>query len=155
MRTRIAVILVAILTPLLFSSNINSCGEYHKCMLCRPNNARGFHVHGLSRSAVLEVGKPASFEIDLYGGKDYIISTCTQRLYYPIHMRILDNEDEVLYDNMVDDYIESIGFTVDSLQTFNVEVTLLCDDLEPEDFDENRACTGVLVMWRHAPDIGF
>ncbi len=112
-------------------------------------------MHGLSRSAVLEVGKAASFEIDLYGGKDYIISTCTQRMYYPIHMRILDKEDEVLYDNMVDDYIESIGFTVDTLQTFRVEVTLLCDDLEPEDFDENRACTGVLVMWRHAPDIGF
>ena len=154
-RTKAMIILIVLMTPLLFSSNMNSCGEYHKCMLCRPNNARGFHVHGLSRSAVMEPGKTSSFEIDLYGGKDYIISSCTQRRYYPIHMRILNDEKEVLYDNMMDDYVESIGFTVDSLQTYEVEVTLLAEQVNPENFDENRACTGVLVMWRHAPDIGF
>ena len=139
----------------LFSASKEACIDFYECGACRPENSRDFEIHGLSRSALLEIGQPSSFDIKLYEGRDFIITCCTQRAYYPIRMRLLDDNMEVLYDNQIDDYIESVGFTLDETQTITIEATLLAEDISPDYFDENRSCTGVLIMWRKTPNIGF
>jgi len=70
-------------------------------------------------------------------------------------MRLMDENSEVLYDNQFDDYIETVGFSMDSTKAVTVELTLLAEKIKPQNFDENRACVGVQIMWRKTPKIGF
>ena len=132
------------------------CVNYYKSHECADFNKKGFYLFGQSRSTVLEIGVKSQFEVVLKGERDYIVTCCTERGYYPVHF-VLTTKDggEVLYDNMTDDYMNSIGFTIENTQTIIISVTLLAEGKQPEDFDENRACVGVAIQFRKTPRIGF
>jgi hypothetical protein len=151
--------LACVTIPVLFMShnvNYNECSYYYKSRDCASYLRKDFYLHGQSRSTVMEINVTSKFEIVLNGGRDYIVTCCTEPGFYPIHYTIESKETgEMLYDNMQDNYLNSIGFSIDNTQTVIISVTLLAEGKEPSDFEENRSCVGVSVQFKKTPRLGF
>jgi hypothetical protein len=150
--------LIIIITVLFFLTPIKAqdCKKYYKIGDCAAFTRKEYYMMSHSKSAMFEIGVTSEFEVTLNKEYDYIISCCTEKEYYPINFVILSKDNaEVIYDNMYNEYINSIGFTLDMTQTLIIRVTLLAENFEPSDFEENRACIGVSVQFRKTPKIGF
>lgn len=147
-----------ILLVLIFSTPAlaQRCDDYHKTSDCRIYSSKGFDYYGQSRSALLEIKNQATFKAVFYGDRDYKVVLCTEYGYYPIHF-VISNEDtqEILYDNQEDDYIESVGFSIDRTQNLIFEITVLAEDVKPKDSFDLRVCVGVNIYWRKVPQMGF
>lgn len=132
------------------------CDDYHKTGDCKIYRADGFESYGQSRSALLEIKKQTTFKAVFYGQRDYKIVLCTDYGYYPVHY-VISNADtkEVLYDNKEDDFIESVGFTIDKTQNLVFDITVIAEDIKPEDAFDLRTCVGVNIYWRKVPKMGF
>lgn len=147
-----------LIATLLFyiHTEAQECIRFYKTGDCAQFTRKEYYMMSHSKSAMFEIGVTSEFEVTLNKEYDYIISCCTEKEYYPINFVILSKEDkEVIYDNMYNDYINSIGFTLDNTQTLIIRVTLLAEGFEPTDFEENRACIGVSVQFKKIPKIGF
>jgi hypothetical protein len=132
------------------------CKNYLKKKKCGPLHPDDFKMSGQSRTAMFELKVKSGHEFILYGKTDYKIICCTDKKYYPLHFKITEKQSgEILYDNIEDDYNESVGFTTESTQVVIIEVELLSKDYEPNDFSKNRACGGLLILWRKTPKLGF
>ncbi|MFP4025115.1 MAG: hypothetical protein ACLFVR_11385 [Thiohalospira sp.] len=132
------------------------CDRFHESSACRLANDGSFKPYGQSKSAMLEIKKTFEYKLVLYGEKDYKIGICTEEGFGPVHFKIVNaRSKEVLYDNITDDYIESVGFTNDFTQSVIIEIIVLAEEVEPEDAYDTRVCVGVNIIWRKAPEIGF
>jgi len=132
------------------------CDRFHETSACRLANDGSFNPYGQSKSAMVEIKKTFEYKLVLYGEKDFKIGICTEDGFGPVHFKIINaRTKELLYDNMTDDYIESVGFTNDFTQSVIIEITVLAEGVEPEDAYDTRACVGVNILWRKAPKIGF
>lgn len=154
----IQVFLFLVLTFVMFGNTgySQTCQKYYKSKDCSEFDRNDFYLMEQSRSAVFEIGTSSQFEIALNGGRDYIISCCTDREYYPLNFIILSKDGgEVIYDNMHDEYLNSIGFTIDNTQNVILKITILAEGFKPSDFYDNRACVGVSIQFRKTPKIGF
>lgn len=144
---------------LIFSglqANAQLCTGFHKTSACAAKPIEGFQLYGQSRSAFLEIKKSFEYKFILYGNKDFIFVLCTEHNYGPIHFRIINEDNkELIYDNITENYIESIGFTNEKTRKVIIEVTLLSEKIKPEDGSDNRACVGFNIRWRKIPKIGF
>lgn len=151
---RIYFILVLLLISI--TAQGQRCDGYHKIGDCRIYSTEGFEKYGQARSALLEMKKQASFKAVFYGQRDYKVVLCTDFGYYPIHF-VVSNADtkDVLYDNKEDDYIESVGFTIEKTQNLVFDITILAEDIEAKDAIDLRACVGVNIYWRKVPKMGF
>jgi len=91
-----------------------------------------------------------TYNVVFYGGRDYIISFCTDQIYYPINIRLLQPETrKVLYDNATDDYLESIGVGVYNTQNLVLEVILMANKLGKEKIKSNdQVCLGMILQWK-------
>ena len=150
--------LILILSGINTYSNVSAqnCKGFHKERICYSRTEKGFNYYGQSRSALFELDSTYTFDAILYGRKDFIINVCAELNVGPIHFKIIDKQtNSVLYDNMDDDYYESVGFTVDSPQEVRFELSVNPLDYSPEDFMDNRVCVGVLILWRKTTRFGF
>ncbi len=143
---------------IMFSSIALSqgCQKYYLHKNCRIADSYDFNQFGQARSALLEINKSYQYQVILYGKKDYKMSVCTETEYYPVHYRLINSKTkEVFYDNAEDDYMESIGFTIDNTISMIIETTILPENINPEDPIDIRACVGIQILWRKAPKLGF
>ncbi|MFO7827793.1 MAG: hypothetical protein R6V23_04155 [Bacteroidales bacterium] len=132
------------------------CDRFHETSACRLANDGSFKPYGQSKSGVLEINKKFEYKLVLYGEKDFKIGVCTESGFGPVHFKIINARSKtVLYDNITDDYIESVGFTNDFTQSVIIEITVLAEEIEPEDAYDTRVCVGINILWRKAPKIGF
>ena len=133
------------------------CRDYNRMGNCLSMmNKEVMNVYGQSKNALLQVGTPNNFSVTLFGEKDYKFIICTDAQFYPIHIRLIDPiTQEVFYDNKDDDYLESVGFTVEKTRRLIVEITLLAAKTEIKDIGQDRACVGVLILWQKVPKTGF
>ncbi len=152
-------ILIFAISILIFSGLLNGqpCPEFHKSGICGPVATKdGFKLFGQSKSALFEINQTSKFLVTFYGEKDYKIICGTEKGYEPVKFRVVDQSDgKVFYDNSEDDYNESVGFSIEKTQQLTIEVTLLAEKFEPTDFAENRACIGILILWKKTPQLGF
>lgn len=118
--------------------------------------AKDMILSSQSTSAYLEAYKTYTFNLVFFGKMDYKVIFCSKDKFYPVHY-ILTNKTTgvVLYDNMEDEYIESIGFSVDETIPIQVVVTLLAEGTEFKDLRKNRACLGICILYRKIPKLGF
>ena len=117
---------------------------------------KDFKQYGQARSAVLEINQSFTYQAIFYGSKDFKLLICTEFGYYPVHYRLINPETQkVFYDNAEDDYVESVGFTTDKNIKLIIEVTILAEEIEPEDAKDIRICAGIQILWRKAPQLGF
>lgn len=139
-----------------FAARAQRCDDYHKSGDCKIYRSDGFEYYGQSRSALLEIKKQAKFKAVFYGDRDYKVVLCTDYGYYPVHY-VISNADtkEILYDNKEDDYIESVGFTIDRTQNLVFDITVLAEDVKAKDAFDLRVCVGVNIYWRKVPKMGF
>jgi len=138
------------------TAQAQNCYRFIETSQCRLASDGGYKPYGQSKSAVLELNKTFEYKLVLYGEKDFKIGVCTEKGFGPVHYKIINaRTKDVLYDNITDDYIESIGFTNDYTQSVIIEITVLAEDVEPEDAYDIRVCVGVNILWRKAPKIGF
>jgi hypothetical protein len=136
--------------------NAQYCDRFHETSACRLANDGSFRPYGQSKSAMVEIKKTFEYKLVLYGEKDFKIGVCTEEGFGPVHFKIINARSNiVLYDNITDDYIESVGFTNDFTQSVIIEITILAEEVQPEDAYDTRVCVGVNILWRKAPKIGF
>ena len=133
------------------------CRDYNRMGTCLSlMNREVMNDYGQSKNAILKANVPNNFNVTLFGEKDYKFIICTELKFYPIHIRLIDPvTQEVFYDNKDDDYLESIGFTVEKTRRLIVELTLLAAKAEFKDIGEDRSCVGVLILWQKLPKTGF
>lgn len=133
------------------------CRDYNRMGTCLSlMNREVMNVYGQSKNALLQVNVVNSFSVTLFGEKDYKFIICSEAKFYPIHIRLIDPvSQEVFYDNKDDDYLESIGFTIEKTRRLIVEITLLAAKAEIKDIGQDRACVGVLILWQKVPKTGF
>lgn len=133
-----------------------TCFSFHNDKHCANKPKNEFRIYGQSESAMLEKDHTVELPVIFYGNKDYIVTVCTEKGYYPVHYVIRDIEtNNIFYDNMEDDYYESVGFTVDVPRKVVLEITLLAENIELSNFGDPQACVGVNILWRRAEKIGF
>lgn len=133
------------------------CRDYNRMGTCLAlMNREVMNVYGQSKNALLQVNVVSSFSVTLFGEKDYKFIICSEAKFYPIHIRLIDPvSQEVFYDNKDDDYLESIGFTIEKTRRLIVEITLLAAKADIKDIGQDRACVGVLILWQKVPKTGF
>jgi hypothetical protein len=132
------------------------CQGFQKTRYCHVQESADFNYYSLSKSATVIIGEMYKCQVFLFGQKDYIFSLCAEQGFKPVHFRIVDSKtDELIYDNIQDNYNQIIGFSVEKNQTVNVEVTVLSKKKNTADPDQNRICIGIQILWRRIPKIGF
>lgn len=144
---------------LLFAHTaFSQCDEYHLSHSCRPSpqESKDMTLSSQSKSAYLVAKKTYSFQATLFGGMDYRIIFCADDKFFPIHYTITEKETSIpLYDNKDDDYVESIGVSIENTTIVIIQVTLLAEDAKFKDFRDNRACLGIPILYRKIPKTGF
>ena len=151
-------LIITIVSLLIASASYSQCTDYHRRSRCRPSarETGDMNFSGQSKSAYLEANKTYKLQMTLFGGMDYKIFFCTEDDFYPIHYVITEKESGILlYDNEMDEYVESIGVTIENTTPVIVKVTLLAKDAEFEDMGRNRACIGIPVLYRRVPKSTF
>jgi len=132
------------------------CSNFHESNNCKLSTEGGWKYYGQSKSAMLEINKTYNYKMVLYGEKDFKIAICTEVGFGTVHYRILNaRSNNVLYDNISDDYMESIGFTNDFTQSVIFEVEIVAEESEIEGAYEKRGCIGINILWRKVPRLGF
>jgi hypothetical protein len=147
-----------LLTALATQFAFGQCDRFHFSSYCRikPSESKGMVLSSQSKSGLLEANKTYSFQVVLFGNMDYKLIFCTQGEFSPVHFVISERESgQVYYDNQEDEYIESIGLTTDNTMTFIFQVTLLAEGTEFKDFNQNRGCIGMPIMYRRVPKMGL
>lgn len=133
------------------------CQRFHHHGDCwTKDKKKDYQQYGQARSAVLVINKKFTYQAIFYSKKDFKVFVCTEQGYYPVHYRLIEAKtNEVFYDNAEDDYVEHIGFTTEKNLTLNIEVTILAEDILPEDGKDLRVCAGIQIVWRKVPKTGF
>lgn len=148
--------LIFITTVAIYTSAISqNCTNFHK-ENCQLSEVDDYNEYGQSTSALMIVNTTTNARVVFFGEKDYKLTFCTKNNKYPAHFILKDSHtNEVLFDNIIDDYIESVGFTVDKTRTIKIEITIISE--EKTDFEniEHRVCLGMQIYWRKMGDLGF
>lgn len=134
------------------------CHGFYRNPGCFVKESKYFKQYGQSKSAAIAIDKLYTYQILLYGEKDYIFSLCTEPGFKPMHFRIVDaNTKDVIYDNSQDEYNQCIGFSMEKTTTVNLEIEILLESLKAKniDPDQGRVCIGVQIWWRKIPKLGF
>lgn len=146
------IVKIILFTALTFTGLMKSysqeCKDFHKskdCYVYVPLD-RDFQVYNQAKSSYVELGKPYTYKVILYGKKDFIVGVCAETGYYrQIRLRIIDGiTKKVLFDNMDFDYIESFGFSIEKTQPLDLEVTVLPKGKATPD---KKICIGFQILW--------
>ena len=127
------------------------CADFHKTGDCRKDLVSNFRYYSQSRSDIIKVGFTVNYDIVFYGEREYMISFCTMKNFYPVHFKLIDGMTrEVFYDNKDDDYLESIGFAVEKTRRIVVEIEILAHQSNDKEIEEYYPCIGMLIQFRES-----
>lgn len=129
------------------------CTNYHELSDCIMDRSKGYKIYSQSKSVAISPMDTIEMNIIFYGQKDYIISFCTHRKFYPVNFRLIDPDTrEILYDNAQDKYIESLGVGFDVTKSLTIQVSVLARKATPEEIEEYMGCLGLLLQYRNYPE---
>jgi hypothetical protein len=152
LKKSIFLLVLCFITTGIFAQN---CRNFHK-QNCKTPAAYDYKYYGQSRSAVMIANQTVRHKAIFYGKKDYRVIFCTESNQYPVHFIVKSVENnKILYDNIVDDYVESVGFTIDYTQTLIFEVTVISTEKDTYEKMEQRLCLGMQIIWRKMDSMGF
>jgi len=125
------------------------CVDFQKTGDCRKDLIPSFRYYSQSRSDLIKVDFTVKYDVVFYGEKEYMISFCTMKYFYPIHFKLIDGvSEEVLYDNKEDDYLESIGFALEKTKRMRVEIEILSHRASDKEIEEYYPCIGMLIQFK-------
>jgi len=129
------------------------CTNYHEIGDCRMDLRRDYKLYSQSKSAVITPLDTIEFNVIFYGQKEYILSFCTHRKFYPVNFRLIDpSTREILYDNAQDKYVESIGIGFDSTKPLIILINVLARRATPEEIESYMGCVGMLLQYKQYPE---
>lgn len=132
-----------------------NCAKFNRTSECKVKNSDNYKRFGQSKNAVVDAGKTFKFQVVLFGGYDYKIGLCTEKGYKPIHIKIVNADDQsVIYDNVDDDYTETVGFSNETTKNVILEITCMASEMEFRDIGDSRTCLGIAIFWRKIPKMG-
>ncbi len=127
------------------------CLNFHRIGDCRKDIKHTFRYYSQSRSDLIKYGHSAEYNLIFYGNKEYIVSFCTLKNFYPVHFKLVDElTEQVLYDNKEDDYLESIGFAVENTKMIMIEVEILAYKASDNEIEEQYPCLGMFIQFRES-----
>jgi len=125
------------------------CPAFQKMGDCQKDLEPMMRYYNQSRSDARVVGSSTKYNIVFYGNKEYKLSFCTIKKFYPVHFKMIDViSQEVLYDNENDGYIESIGFGIEKTKQILVEVEILARKASKDEVKETVPCIGMLIQFK-------
>lgn len=121
--------------------------KYTNCNKCVKAN---YKIYLQPKHTNIKLKDTLTYNIVFYGGRDYVISFCADQQYYPLHIQLLSPETRiVLYDNVVDYYLESIPVGIYNTQNIILKVSLLAEKLdEKKKIYTNEVCVGMVLQWK-------
>ena len=144
---------------LFTGSYSQACYGIHGSMLCTipAPDINEYRTSTYSKSVLLKTRMPYKYSLVLMPGKDYIVGVCCELPYKPVKFKLLDLvKDSIVYDNSTDDYMESIGFTVEENPlNLIIEVTVMAPDVKEKSGEETRSCMGLRILYRTIGKKGF
>jgi hypothetical protein len=142
----INIIVVFFLSVCLSSTAYDQkCKNFLKSRIFKMSNPGTFQSYGQSTNEEVAVRKTYKFEIVFAGKTEYKMGIATEADYEPVHIRMIDKNNKVLFDNKKYQYIESVDFYLEKTQTITLELTVLAVDelfVLPEDL---RVCLGIKI----------
>ncbi|MBK8809018.1 MAG: hypothetical protein IPO21_21270 [Bacteroidales bacterium] len=157
------VILLIFVFVLGFSAFSQDCLSYHKS--CRDAAAPNeYSFSDVSRSGLFLKGQSAEFVFDLYQGKDYRLTMCSDEVFgTKVQFKIIDYDyGDVLYNNADFNFAKEFEFTVLQSRKIKLEVNVPSDEktqqttavgIKPK--PTQMGCIGVLVEFMVTPRKGF
>ncbi len=148
LRKKIFLTLLFILSISLFGFG-QFCADFHKTGDCRKDLLPNFRYYSQSRSDLVKVGFTVKYDVVFYGEREYMVSFCTMKHYYPVHFKLIDGmTEEVFYDNKKDEYLESIGFAVEKTRRILIEIEILAHQASDVEIEEQYPCIGMFIQFR-------
>ena len=135
-------------TEITFSQD---CTDYHE-FNCTFADWTYFYSRQ-SKSALFKKGQTSELRYIAYGGEEYFISVCTHRKFAPIHFKIYEDNEEkdLLYDNSMDDFINTVTFANNRTRKLIIEVHVSEDAQASAD---DMKCVGVLIQFKKTEATG-
>jgi hypothetical protein len=129
------------------------CTNYHELGDCIMDRQREYKIYSQSKSVAISALDTIELNIVFYGQKDYILSFCTHRKFYPVNFKLIDPDtQEILYNNAQDRYIESLGVGFDVTKSLTIQVIVLARKATPEEIEGYMGCLGLLLQYRNYPE---
>ena len=126
------------------------CENHHLEGDCRFDLQKGYDSYSQSHSTKMSPKDTVEMNVIFYGQKDYILSFCTHKKLYPVHFTLIDQQTkEVLYDNMEDDFLESLGLGFDVTKSLIIKVSVLARKSTDEEIEEKIGCLGFLIQYKN------
>lgn len=135
------------------SASAQDCFDFHR-KNCQPEKSKfSYSVNNASVSYAFLPGESKCVQLQMYQGKDYRITICSDSLYNGVVSFVLrDEEGKIFYDNSQDNYNANLEFSCRKSNT--VEITLTAPNRL--DVEENtKGCIGILIEDMVTPKIGF
>ncbi len=130
----------------LFSTSFNlataQCASFAKSV-CKPK--LGDYIHdGNYNATVLGAGETAELYKTFFKGNKYRIAVAKVDNLPNIHFRLVDENNNVLFDNKDHDYTDVWDFTVETTQMMIIKLKVMDDYNTSKDSQPNKGCVAVL-----------
>jgi len=140
---------VSILFLIIFHiSKAQECKNFY--LQCGIDSTDIWSINEKSTNFHIQPGTSVELKMEILKAKDYRISLCGDDFIGNVfHFRILDKDDNVLYNNENDNY--ALSFSFSCLETKPVKITINI----PETGSSQKGCLGVLVEEAISVPTGF
>jgi hypothetical protein len=140
-----AFILSVCLTPTAYNQG---CDDLLKSMSYKMSGTESNQRYSKFRNAYkeIEIHKTYKFKVVFYGNKKYLMGIDSEAAYEPVHIRMIDANNNVLYDNEKNQYIGFVDFSLEKTQTITVEITIVASELEVPLPVDQRVCLGIRIL---------
>lgn len=127
-----------------------NCTDFQKLDNCKLRIIYRYVIYMQHKTAEIGIHDTLIYNVAFSANRDYIISFCTDQLYYPIHIRLLQpGTGKELYNNASDDYNESMVISLYNAQSIILEVKLMAKKLDKDRMkSKEKVCVGLDMQWK-------
>jgi len=126
------------------------CPDFLDSPFCTMNRQRGYRPYSQSKSVYVALNDTVELNIVFYGQKDYILSFCSIREFFPVNFRLLDpSSRKIFYDNVEDKYIESLQVGFETTKSVIVQFVAIGDKNITGNRRNPKDCIGLLIQYRN------
>jgi hypothetical protein len=133
----------------------NPCVTFHR-KGCSQASEGGFIYNSQSKSGLFAKGTTSKLKVVCYGGFDYSISICNDKLLgADIGFTLSDaTTGEVLYDNATDNKATHMEFSCEDTRNMVITITIPGAGVSKGAAGDG-GCLGVLIEQKTSPKVGF
>jgi hypothetical protein len=143
---KLILLLLSFYSATCFSQN---CGKFNEWVGCT-QKLKNYDIYLQPRSTEISINTKLIYNVVFLGDRDYIISFCADKLYYPINIKLLNQKtNEVIYDNATDNFYDSISIGFNNTQTLVLVVELKADKTDKAKIKSNeKICVGLIMQYQ-------